>query len=682
MSRYVFDIESDGFVKTMTRVHSLVLKDIDTLQVYSCHNGGPGTYPAPPGIIQLTIEQGLKMLMEADLIIGHNIIKFDIPAIQKIYPWFEIDPEKVFDTLVASRLIWTQLVDTDMGRIRAGKTGLPSKLAGSHGLEAWGYRLDRWKGDYSKLMVAKGLDPWAHWNPEMQSYCEQDVEVNEALYLLIMRKDYAQTALDLEHRVAFIMAECERNGFRFNSPEADKLLLELSCAREDMLGDLRDIFPPWWVPDGPMKAPKRSHKTLGYWGTGAGASFEGFEYQKVKLAVFNPNSRDHIAGRLTAKYRWRPQDYTPTGKPKVDETVLGALPYPEAKRLAEFMTIQKRIAQIGEGDMAWLKKVEEDGRIHGSIITNGAVTGRATHSHPNIAQVPKVGSIYGAECRALFTATPGKTMLLGCDVSGLELRMLGHFMAAHDGGAYAEIVINGDVHSANAAALNGMPLSQFLSGRKSEVLVTSIAAQIEDAYKWLQKQPAADQPLAMCKDYYKHLRETAKTFIYAFLYGAGNAKLGSIMLGGPGMGKALKAKFFKQFPALKKLIDGVVGAAETRGTLTGLDKRLLHVRSPHSALNTLLQSAGALVCKQWIIEFDRLLKERGLNHLVWLVAWVHDELQMEVDLSLIETDEAGKHTSVIGDICIEAIVAAGLHFDLRVPLTGEYAIGHNWKETH
>src|SRR5690606_29047347 len=196
---------------------------------------------------------------------------------------------------------------------------------------------------------------------------------------------------------------------------------------------LRTLFPPWQTKNGPPFVPKRDNAKLGY--------KAGVPVQKYKEVVFNPNSRDQIADRLMTLKGWKPTELTPSGKPKADETILEALPYPEAKELSRYMLIQKRIGQLAEGDNAWLKKVDRDGRIHGSIITNGAVTGRATHSNPNIAQVPKVGTEYGEECRGLFTARPGKTVLLGCDVSGLELRMLGHFMARHDDGEYGREVV-------------------------------------------------------------------------------------------------------------------------------------------------------------------------------------------------------------------------------------------------
>ncbi len=174
----------------------------------------------------------------------------------------------------------------------------------------------------------------------------------------------------------------------------------------------------------------------------------------------------------------------------------------------------------------------------------------------------------------------------------------------------------------------------------------------------------------------------AKTFIYAFLYGAGAEKIGSIIGKGRQAGNTIKRSFLKKLPALKKLIDGVKARAELAGALRGLDGRSIHIRSSHSALNFLLQSAGAIVCKQWIVEFERLLVKHNLKHLVGIMAWVHDELQMSVDLSLVTYDIEGKASSIVGDLCIQAIAKAGEVLGIRVPLTGEYKIGLNWKDCH
>ena len=163
-----------------------------------------------------------------------------------------------------------------------------------------------------------------------------------------------------------------------------------------------------------------------------------------------------------------------------------------------------------------------------------------------------------------------------------------------------------------------------------------------------------------------------KTFIYGFLYGAGNAKIGSIIGKGSREGGKIKTKFLDSLPALSRLINGVQKAAE-RGYLKGLDGRHIHVRAKFAALNTLLQGAGALVCKQWAVEFDEAIKAKGWSSRVQTVANVHDEFQIEVDEDIAEE---------VATICIDAIKTAGKHFNLRVPLDGDANIGTNWKETH
>lgn len=627
MTTLIFDIETNGFLKDLDTIHSLVIKDVESGEVYTCCDDPSYDKEEAKITSSLTVKQGVEFIADVlwhpgSRIVGHNIISFDIPAIQKVFPWFEVKHEQVTDTLMMSRMIWPDIVNTDMNKIRKGKTTLPPKLAGAHKLEAWGHRLGEFKGDYMTMMEEKGLDPWASWNPEMQEYCEQDVVVTEKLWNLIQTKDLPEFPVWLEHEVEWIIAAQVRAGFAFDADAAEQLYVTLASERAELEEELRSIFKPWYSPATPKpKTPKRDNRRWGY--------VEGCSYTPVKLNVFNPNSNDQIENRLRAIYGWKPVEMTPSGKAKLDETILEELPYPEAKELGRFKMIQKRIGQIAEGNQAWLKKVEEDGRIHGNVISCGTPTARATHSNPNISQVPGSPKPFWAECRGLFGKVPGRK-LLGCDVSGLELRMLAHYMAKYDKGAYGREVIDGDIHTLN--------------------------------------QEAAGLPT----------RGDAKTFIYAFLYGAGDFKIGTIIGKGARAGKAIKAKFFRKVPALRNVIKGVQTAAKKRKRLKGLDGRSLQVRSQHAALNTLLQAAGAIVCKLWMVEFHKLLKEEGLTDKVTQVAWIHDEIQLEVDDDLIREDG----TSIVGDLCVNAIVNAGNILEVRVPLTGEYKIGNNWAETH
>ena len=427
------DIESNGFLDNLTKIH-----------VVAVHSQEVGTKTFKEDRLIAGLLQEIMLVQPT--IVAHNGIKFDIPAIQKLYPWFTIDESKVIDTLVLSRLIYPNIGDIDSELIAKGK--LPSKLWGSHSLEAWGYRLGCHKGDYAENFKAQAGDSyqegdeWKEWSQEMEDYCVQDVVVLEKLYNKLMEHQYSQQAIELEHRVAFIIAKMERNGFKFNQEKAYKLLEELVTKRVVLEEQAQQVFAPWYSPVAKV-VPKVNNKTTGV--------TKDVPYTKVKLNLFNCGSRDHIADRLIKLRGWKPEVMTDGGKPKVDEVVLGKLDYPEAKVLAEYFMVAKRISQLHEGDQGWTRHVKADGRIHGSINTNGAVTGRATHSNPNMGQVPSCGSPYGAECRELFEVPQGKK-LVGADLSGLELRCLAHYMGKWDGGAYGKVLLEGDIHTANQEA--------------------------------------------------------------------------------------------------------------------------------------------------------------------------------------------------------------------------------------
>jgi len=599
MPRYFADCETDGLLDKLTKLHSLVLIDVDTGEMHSHHGR--------------SIEKGVRQLEAADEVIFHNGIKFDLPAIQKVYPWFTFQG-KVTDTLVLSRLIWADLADRDYDNVRKKKYALPGKLIGSHSLKAWGIRLGELKGDFGET------SDWSEWTPEMQSYCEQDVRVTRTLYTRLYAKNPSAQSVELEHQFATIVAMQERHGFAFNEGAAYELLATLVQRRMELADQLKAVFPPKVVRT-PF-TPKVNNSKKGY--------VKGVTIEKETIVEFNPSSRQMIAERLRG-LGWEPVEKTESGQDKVDETVLSKLPYPEAKLLAEHFLVEKRIGQLSEGNQAWLRLVRS-GRIHGSVNTNGAVTGRCTHSHPNIAQVPSVGAPYGAECRSLFGTRVGYS-LVGADLAGLELRCLAHFMAEWDGGKYANILLTGDIHTEN--------------------------------------QKAAGLPT----------RNNAKTFIYAFLYGAGDVKIGSIVEPTAdeetqkAVGRKLKRKFLKGVPALAELKKAVAEEYGRLGHLVGLDGRKLRIRSEHAALNTLLQSAGALIAKQATIIAYQDLCASGLK---WgkdfaMVAHVHDEMQFEVRKGLEDQ---------VGQTVVEAMRKAGEHFNFRCPIDGEYKVGSNWRDTH
>ena len=592
--RLVFDVETNGLLDTITTIHSLVTIDLDTNEMQSYRPN--------------SITEGVKRLEEADELIGHNIIKFDLPAIQKLYPWFA-PKAKITDTLVLSRLIYSDIKSDKQDGARLATGQITKDAYGSHSLDAWGQRIG-----LNKIKYEGG---WEEWSETMQTYCEHDVRVTERLYRFLKPETYSQVAIDLEHDVAKLCAKIEENGWPFDVRGATELYARLSQRREELKVELQGLFDPWEEVDR-VVTYKRPNKVKGI-KAGDTRTF-------MKTVVFNPGSRQHIEKCLKAKYGWNPEVFTPSGQAKVDEEVLGRLEYPEAKKLAEFFLVEKRIGQLAEGDQAWIK-LERKGKIHGSYNTNGAVTGRATHSHPNISQVPSVSAEFGRDCRSLFHVPRG-WKAIGADYSGLELRCLAHYMHTFDNGAYAREVVEGDVHTAN--------------------------------------QKAAGLPT----------RNNAKTFIYAFLYGAGDAKIGTIVGKGSKEGRELKERFLQATPALANLKKAVSQAA-TKGYLKGLDGRFIPVRSEHAALNSLLQGAGAVLCKGWIVGIDNALKAAGLKH-GWdgdyaFLAFIHDEVQIAV--------KEGRE-EIVGETCLRIAKETGERFAFKCPLSAEYKVGSNWAETH
>lgn len=612
-------------------------------------NGQPGGRP---------LEEALPYLQDPDtLLIAHNGIGYDLPVLKKLLGW-EVPWHRVLDTLVLSRLVWGDLFTRDINfrGSTAGKN-FPGNLMGSHSLEAWGYRLGEHKGDYKgdPLKIAAYQGPlfgmseedakkraykerWSEWNQAMEDYCVQDTQVTLKLYQKILSKKLPEQTIRIEMQVAHIIGRQERYGFLFDEKAGAKLYATLSQQRTELEAEVKETFAPRYLKAGKVMTPKRGNKTLGY---EAGAPFT-----PVKLTEFNPASREHIAYWLTAMYGWEPEEFTPDGRAKVDDDVISALPYREASPLKKYFLVNKTIGQLAEGNKAWLKLVKKDGRLHGRVDTVGAITGRMTHKDPNLGQVPSGKALHGRECRSLFIVPEGKT-LVGCDADALELRCLAGYMANYDLGAYVLTVLEGDkdqgtdMHSINARALGMDPKEEIhpkLSGR-----------------------------------------EVAKTWFYAFIYGAGNAKLGYIRTlkkkGVSRIGKESKEAFLRNLPAMGKLAERVKQKAAQQGFLNGLDGRALKIRSDHAALNTLLQGAGALFMKVALCILDDAIQAQGFIPGVHyeFVANVHDEFQIEVD-----DDKA----EIVGKLAVQSIQEAGRRFQFKCPLDGQFTTGRSWAETH
>lgn len=586
----IFDLEADGLLKEATKVHCIALCDSESGEVWSY---GP-----------TEIEKGLDELYNADVIVAHNGTTYDLPLLRKLYGWNRRPGQRLIDTLVVARLLQPNIKEDDYKRI-----DFPPKLIGSHSLRAWGIRLGELKGDYD--------GPWDQWSERMQIYCEQDVRTTHRLLRHLKPWETPAVPLDLEHRVAAICHEMWEQGWTFNLKKAQDLYTMLIEEKDQIEKQLVETFGQWEEIDRVL-VPKKDNKKLGY--------VKGIPVTKMKTVVFNPGSRVHIEKKLR-ETGWEPTEFTDSGRAKLDESIISKIEQSEAQLLVKYLLIQKRTSQIGFGDSGWLRLVGEDGRLHGSINSLGTVTGRATHSNPNISQVPSTKVKYGKECRSCF-GVPANWKLVGADMAGLELRTFAHYLSIFDNGDYAKVVCEGDVHTYN--------------------------------------QEAAGLPD----------RNMAKTFIYAWLFGAGDQKIGSIVGGSTKAGRELKERFLDKVPAIGKLKKSV-DAAVAKGWVKGLDGRRLPVRSSHAGLNLLCQSSGAILCKQWLVSFYDQMVTLGYRHGYQgdfvICGWIHDEIQVACREELAET---------VGQLLVEQAKSAGKPFDFKVPLDSSYIIGNNWSETH
>ena len=582
MKSIVFDIEADSLEPT--KIWCIAAVDPDS--------GETKTF-GPTEIVN-----GLAFLTTAEKLIGHNIIGYDLPAIKKIHNVDLTEGRAIVDTLVLSRLF------------------NPTR-EGGHSLESWGYRIGLQKIDHTEF---------GEYSPEMLNYCRNDAVLNAKMFnnLKTESRGFSRQSVVLEHEALKIIADQRERGFLLDVRSATLLEAELTDRLKEVEREvqksfrpkqLKTILLPHFTKTGALSkmgqiegSPKKSRLTQ--------EEYEDIATKRKAIRIeevpFNLGSRKQI-GEYLIDFGWKPKRFTPTGQPIVDESTLSKIKnIPEATLIAEYLLLQKRIAQV----KSWLKATHEDDRVRGFVNPNGTITGRMTHNSPNMAQVPNLSAPYGKECRSCWTVPEGYK-LVGIDASGLELRMLAHYMKDED---FKNEILHGDIHSAN----------QKLAGLES--------------------------------------RNQAKTFIYALLYGAGDEKLGTVVGGSKRDGKELRESFITNLPSFKNL-KGKVGREAKKGFIKGLDGRKLLIRSEHSALNTLLQSAGSIVMKHALIVFNNSLGYKDAH----FVANVHDEWQLEVKEDI---------APMVGKLGIQSIILAGEDLELNCPLDGEYKIGNNWSETH
>jgi DNA polymerase I len=598
---YVFDLETNGLYDEVTTIHCLVLHDLNRDQTFTY---GPDSIAA-----------GLEHLATADVLIGQNILFFDIPVIRKLYPFYTFAAARIIDTLITTRLIWPKekLYDMDTEQY----TQVPPKLRGSASLKAWGYRLSDYKISFKDFK---------EYSEEMLAYCIQDVNVTTQLFKHTQKQTCSEAALKLEHDFALAIEKQIRSGFPFDVDACLDLVDDLRTKQATLEAHLKELFPPKKIET--VFIPKVNNASRGY--------VKGQPFTKVMHEEFNPGSRQQIVDRLQTKYGWVPEKSTEKGNPSIDDDVLSALPYPEAKPLAEYMLIKKRLGQIADGNNAWLKLVnDETGCMHGDVVTNGCITGRCAHRNPNMGQVPAGYSEYGKECRGLFHAPEGWT-LIGVDAKALELRCLAGYLAYWDGGEYARVVTDEsiDIHTYN----------QEMFGVST--------------------------------------RDIAKRLLYGLLYGCGALKAGTIIdphekdeLVLRKLGSTAINSFMQGIPALKELKNRIAHNIAKREYLIGLDGRPLFCRSDFKGLNVLLQSSGALIMKQVVIELHNKMYDLGYvyGHDWQQHAMIHDEVQVSCPPAMVDT---------LTSVALEAFPASQQFFDFQCPIHGDAHVGYSWDQTH
>ena len=642
MSFYIIDIETNGL--TPDKLWCIVIKEVDSGSVttFAFPSGVPSEYP--------DVVQGF-LSTSADAWVGHNVIAYDLPIISAFIPSFTFDRNTVIDTLVVARL-------------------LNYAIDGGNSLEAWGERLDCPKTNFSDF---------SSFSQVMLDYCIQDVEVTGKLYAFF--SDYISSkqwcrSLRLEHDIVWLCKDLNANGFSFSYDKAQELSVSISTRLGELVTELAGSFRPRVVGHGEVHPKLTKHGTLNrsqfrFLGDpGELSQYGPYPFTRIGFEPFNPGSVKQCVERLW-ECGWQPYDKTKGhiaaereldrlrrsgvggrgrlhgGRPdprvgelesklehyrtygwKISEANLATLPRdaPEAAhKLVEWLMLDSRRSTLEE----WFTAYNADtGRIHGRFNHIGAWTGRMSHNSPNMANIPGHKSPYGDEFRNLWTAAPGKH-LVGVDADGIQLRVLAHYMNDKD---FIEALAEGnkddgtDAHTLNQRALG-----------------------------------------ESCRD-----RDTAKTFIYAFLLGAGTVKIAEILDTDQSTARDAVESFLSYYPGLRGLKDHRIPADAARGYFVGLDGRLVACNSEHLMLAGYLQNGEAVIMKTANLIWHKNLTKEGIPFRQ--VNFVHDEWQVEVD-SLTDATKAGK-------IMISAIEEAGLQLNLNCPLAGNAKIGRTWLDTH
>jgi DNA polymerase I-like protein with 3'-5' exonuclease and polymerase domains len=616
--RVAFDLESDGLGETATKVHCIVIADLDSDQVDAY---GPDQ-----------IHAALEHLARASYITGHNIANFDLPLLQRLHGWAPATACEVCDTLVASRVILPHLDDLDdqaaaIAAVKSKFKGL-GRLRGSHKLEAWGARLGQAK-------VGVDIDDWAQYRPEILERCISDTKLTRTLWRFLQPLGQNAEALALEHRAAEVCDRISADGVPFDVERAKHLCASWQARRDEL----------------------------------------GTHIKKQNPDLKNLNSRKELAGLLESR-GWKPARRTEkTQAPCIDDEVLESIPklYPEFSGLAEHDLLRRRIAQLSGGDKALLAHVGDDGRIHGGLVHIGTPHSRAKHLSPNIAATPnpKRGAPLSIEFRELFRH-PGDWVFVAADQSNLQERGFAHYLAPYDGGAYAQDFIDGkDTHWITAGKL------AFVGEDEKRDKANKLHAAIREGsktFKYAFLYGAGPPRLGhIVSDTVRTVMnvEPSNDLRERIFKGEEHPHEGALKL----VGKRMQDQFMQATPGLAQLREHLRMQYERHDWLPGLDNRRVPGGAGFKVLNRLITASEAILCKRWLVRTFDELRERfryGWDGDVVLVLWIHDELVACCRPAI---------AAQVGEIMVRHAREAGMHFGLKLPLDASFSVGRDWAGT-
>lgn len=692
----VFDIEADALLDEVTRVWCICIFCVQSQKMFTY---GPDA-----------LDGALKHLSESEMLIGHNILGYDIPVLAKVLQWKPAKTQQVRDTFVISRLAHSDLKDTDMANFR--KMRLNKKNIGSHSLGAWGERLGTRKIEF---------EDFSQFTPDMLKYCEQDVRVNVDLWQCSVLqkpsfKEFAEQFEEdvlLEQRVHYEYSKMGYRGIKFNVDRARDVIADIEERKREVRERINAIVPPvveemktaeYWEMEWPSGETSR-------FPTKSEAEYERKRLKhkpaecflrrgpnKTKTHEFNPGSSKQIREYLVGRYGWVSPQLTKRGVELLEngleyealarqygstkEEHLRLLDYEEAQLFADSAVLNKiggMVAGDGKGS-AWLDRVDSSGRMQFSLHHIGCVTQRSSMTSPNLQQTPSVvidrdtkepvwgfEGRYGCDCRAMFEPSEGY-VLVGMDLSGIEGCMLAHFLSPYDSGAYIQQVLTGDVHQQNVDSIKRFADYKIgrgdtkpcyyglLYGIGLEKQGRQVVACCDDArndFEALRAQYERDP---------SRIRRTKRV-------GKSTVPMRPDSCAFADVGEKVNTALSSGIDGFRSLV-GDVKKASKRGYLKVFNRRI-PVRKAHAALNTLLQGSAGIIAKRWFVRICDVIRYRKYNAYPLLV--VHDETQTEV---------VPEHLEGFTQDGLAAIGWAGRYYNMRLPLSGEAKYGRNWQETH